>query len=160
MLKAIHARAAFGFLVTLALASLGSAQSQLVGDWSGSLDIGGQTAHILWHVVKAADGTITSTYDNVDEGITGIKVKTLTVTGAKVTAVVDAEMQVNGQDLTIAGSFEGTVSSDGNQVAGTWTQSQPQQAPPADITFKRDQAAPAAAPPPASPKESPQASPQ
>lgn len=160
MLRATPVRAALGLLLTLALTPFCSAQSQLVGEWSGSLDIGGQTAHILWHVVKAADGTITSTYDNVDEGITGIKVKTLTVTGAKVTAVVDADMQINGQDVTIAGNFEGTLSGDGNEVAGTWTQTEPQQAPPADITFKREQAAPAAAPAPASPKDSPQASPQ
>ncbi len=160
MLKTIPVRAALGLVVTLALASFCSAQSQLVGEWSGSLDIGGQTAHILWHVIKAQDGSITSTYDNVDEGVSGIKVKTLTVTGAKVTAVVDSAMQINGQDVTIAGNFEGTLSSDGNEVAGTWTQAEPQAAPPADITFKREQAAPAAAPSPASPKPAPQSSPQ
>ncbi|KAA6458267.1 hypothetical protein DYQ86_20330 [Acidobacteria bacterium AB60] len=153
MLKITPVRAAFAFLLTLALTPFCSAQSQLVGEWSGTLDIGGQTARILWHVVKAADGTVTSSYDNVDENVTGIKVKTLTVTGNKVTAVVDSDIQINGQDATVAGTFEGTLSSDGNQIAGTWTQTEPQQAPPADITFKREQAAPAATPAPASPQK-------
>lgn len=147
MRKTTFVLAALSFLPPLALTPLCSAQAELVGEWSGTISINGQSEHILWHVVKAADGSVSSTYDNVDEGVTGIKVKTLTVKDSAVTAAVDDVIHANGQDLQLVGTFEGTISKDGNEVTGKWTQTEPEPHDPAEISFKRDHPAPAAAPP-------------
>jgi hypothetical protein len=147
MPKATPAFAVLASLFTLALAPICSAQTQLVGEWSGSISVGDQTERILWHVVKAADGSVTSTFDNVDEGVLGIKVKTLTVDGSDVTAVIDDLIHPNGQDLPLSGTYAAKLNADGNEVTGTWTQTKPEEHPPADITFKRELAKPAAAPP-------------
>jgi len=123
------------------------AQAQFLGEWSGTFDRGGQTGHLLWHVVKAADGSVTATFDNVDEGVLGIKVKTLTFKDANVTALIDDVIHPNGQDVSLAGTFTGKLSEDGNEVTATWTQTQPEEQPAVDIVLKREQAAPAGSSP-------------
>jgi hypothetical protein len=147
MHKATPAFAVLALLFTLALTPICSAQTQLVGEWRGSIGVENQTERILWHVVKAEDGSVTSTFDNVDEGVLGIKVKTLTVDGSDVRAVIDDVIHPNGQDLHLSGTYAGKLNADGNEVTGTWTQTEPEEHPPADITFKREPAKPAAAGP-------------
>lgn len=124
------------------------AQAQLAGEWNGTLQAGGQSFHIVWHVTAAADGTPTSTIDNVDEGIIGIKVKTTTVKDSTVTLNVDDMVQINGQDVHIVGVSTGTLNKDATEFTGTWTQTDPAQ-PPADVVLKHAPApaAPAAAQP-------------
>lgn len=122
-------------------------QASLVGDWEGTLNAGGNEAHLVWHVTAGADGAVTSTFDNKDEGVSGIKVKEMALNGSKLTLSVDDQMEVNGETVNIRGTFEGTVSADGNEVTGTWTQTDPQEQPPVEIHLKRSAAAPAAAAP-------------
>jgi hypothetical protein len=124
-------------LAVLALAGRCYGQSSLVGEWEGTLDANGNELHLVWHVVAGADGAITSTFDNKDEGVSGIKVKEMVLNGSKLTLTVDDQMEVNGSAVNIRGSFEGTVSADGNEVTGTWTQTDPQEEPPTQIQFKR-----------------------
>jgi hypothetical protein len=137
------------FLVALTLTPLCSAQAQLVGDWAGTLAAGGQTFRIAWHVTKAPDGTVTSTFDNIDMGVFSIKVKSMVLTGSELTMNVDTVIQANGQDETVRGIVAGKISADSNQVAGTWTQAEPPQ-PPVDMVMKRVPAVPAAAAAPTS----------
>lgn len=125
------------------------AQASLAGDWEGTLDANGTQVHLVWHVTAAADGTLSSTFDNKDEGVSGIKVKTMEYKDSKLTLTVDDQIDVNGSAVNVRGSFVGTVSADGNEITGTWTQTEPEQGP-ADIHLKR--VAPAAAPA-ASPKD-------
>lgn len=124
-------------LLALSLSPLCLAQKNLVGDWHGTLEANGNKMHVLWHVVAAADGTVTSTFDNVDEDIIGIKVKTMTVEGSKITLAVDDQLEANGETINIKGSFAGTVSDDGKEVSGNWTQEEPQQGP-LEVHFVRD----------------------
>lgn len=131
-------------LMILALTPLCSAQAQLAGDWQGTLAAGGQDFRLVWHVVKAAGGSVTSTFDNVDQGVFGIKVKSMVLNGSDLTLTIDTVIQPNGQDVTLRGVLAGKVSADGNAVAGTWTQTEPDN-PPVDLTLKRVQAAPPAA---------------
>ena len=128
------------------LVPVSSAQASLAGDWQGTLDANGSTFRVAWHVTAAPDGTITSTFDNIDENIYGIKVKTTSVKGSDITMSVDDVIEVNGQSAPVKGEFTGTISSDGNEVNGAWTQAEPEQ-PPAQIHFKR--AAPGSPAPPA-----------
>ena len=116
------------------------AQASLVGDWEGILNANGTEIHVAWHVAAAADGTVTSTIENKDEGISGIKVKQAELKDSKLTFTVDDQVEVNGETVNVKGTFEGTVSSDGNEVTGTWTQMEPEQ-PPMEIHFNRVSAA-------------------
>jgi hypothetical protein len=134
-------------LMALALTPVCSAQAQLAGDWRGTLSAGGQDFRLAWHVVKAADGSVTSTFDNVDQGVFGIKVKSTALSGSDLTVTIDTVIQPNGQDMALRGVLAGKVSADGNELTGTWTQTDPDQ-PPVDLTMKRVQAAPPAAPSP------------
>ena len=120
------------------------AQASLAGDWEGILNASGTEVHVAWHVTAAADGTVTSTIENHDEGVSGIKVKQMELKDSKITFTVDDQIEVNGQTLNVKGTFEGTVSADGNEITGTWMQTEPEEQPEAEIHFKR--ASPAASP--------------
>lgn len=137
-------RCALSAVLALSLSPLCLAQATLVGEWHGTLEANGNTMHVLWHVVAAADGSVTSTFDNVDENINGIKVKSMTVEGSKITLAVDDQVEANGETINIKGSFAGTLSEDGKEVTGNWTQDEPQQGP-LEVHFVRDAPTPSAA---------------
>lgn len=122
------------------------AQARLAGDWQGTLDANGTTFHLVWHLTAAPDGAFTSTFDNLDEGVYGIKAKTTTVKGSDVTAEVDDTVQANGQVMKVSGSLVGKFNADGTEMAGTFTQVEPQAQPTANVLFKHS-AAPAATQP-------------
>ncbi|HEY2858955.1 MAG TPA: hypothetical protein VGJ21_11105 [Terracidiphilus sp.] len=129
------------------------AQASLAGDWRGSLDANGTPLRIIWHVTVGADGAISSTFDNVDESIMGIKVKTTEIKGSDVTASVDDTVQVNGQEVNVKGVFAGKLNADQTEVEGTWTQTEPEE-PSMPLTLKHQSTQ--AAPPPAGAPTAPQ----
>jgi len=136
-------RIAGTLLVGLAFAPIAPAQSPILGDWEGTLDSNSQTYRIAWHVTAAADGTLTSTIDNLDEQIFGIKVKSTVIKGLEVTLTVDDTVQSNGEDITIRGITTGTFNSDMTELTGTWTAANQ---PPANFTLKHVPAQPATPP--------------
>jgi hypothetical protein len=131
--------------VALTLTPFSSAQAKLAGDWQGTFEANGVTFRLVWHVAAASDGTLTSTIDDIDESIYGIKTKTTTVKGSSVKIEIDDVINPNGQDINLKGSFEGTLNQEANEVSGTWTQIAPPQ-DPIQITFKHGAAKPAASP--------------
>jgi hypothetical protein len=151
----LFARLSILAISIMSMAAISSAQANLTGDWQGTLDANGTTFRVAWHATAAPDGKITSTFDNIDQSIYGIKVKTTAIKGSDITMSVDDIMQINGQDTPIRGEFKGVVSADGKEVNGTWTQTDPEQ-PPAEVHFKR--VAPTSPAPPAPP--APPAAPQ
>jgi hypothetical protein len=126
----------------LTLSSLGRAQAQLVGEWSGVVKAGDQNLKLLWHVKPGTDSAVISTFDNVDQQVFGIKTTALKVDGAKVTVTIDDTVPMGGSEMNLKGIVEGTLSKDGNEFTGTWTQTAPEAQPPIDFELKR-QAAPA-----------------
>lgn len=136
MKLAVISRLAIAVLSALALAPLSPAQASLAGDWTGTFAAGGNTMHVAWHVVAAPDGSLTSTIDNIDESVYGIKTKSTTLKGSNVSFSVDEQIQANGQDVHVVGSFAGTIAANGNEVNGTFTQEQPQEGA-LEIHFER-----------------------
>jgi hypothetical protein len=126
-------------LTVLTLTAFCPAQSNLAGDWLGTVDAGGSTFHVAWHAVAAPDGTLTSTLDNIDENVFGIKLKSLSLKGTELTMSVDDTISVNGQDIPIRGEVAAKLSEDGNKVSGAWTQTDPEQ-PPAPLQLERSPA--------------------
>ena len=119
----------------------GRSQESLVGQWEGIIDANGTPMHLVWHVTRGADGSVASTFDNVDESAFGIKVKSMNLKGSDLTLEVDDVIDANGSQVNVKGSFVGTVSQDGSEVTGTFTQTEPQPQPPMELHLKRDTAA-------------------
>jgi len=110
------------------------AESQIAGDWQGTLSAGGAELRLVLHITAAKDGNLTATLDSIDQGANGIPVSAVTLKDSKLSLTLDA----------INGSYEGVVNQDATKIAGTWSQGQP-----LPLDFKRTpaQAASAAAPP-------------
>lgn len=141
-------------VAALTLVPFCSAQTKLAGDWHGTyVDANGTTFRLAWHVKAAPDGTLTSTLDNIDQNIFGIKAKSTTVKGSDVKLEVDDTISPNGQDINLKGSFTGTLNKDEDELVGTWTQIAPPQ-DPLQITFKHDAAQSAATAPSSAPPSS------
>ncbi|MGD0787219.1 MAG: alpha/beta fold hydrolase [Terracidiphilus sp.] len=123
-------------LAALALSPLCRAQSQIAGDWQGTLNAGGTPFRIAWHVTAAKDGRLTSTLDNIDQGIFAIPVKSIALNSSRLTLTVDDVIQVNGESVNLRGTLEGTIDKNSTELKGTWTQIEPEQ-PPAELSLKR-----------------------
>ena len=100
------------------------AQSQLVGDWLGTVKAGNTPLHVAWHVAAAKDGTITSTIDNLDQRIYGLPVSAMSVKDNALTLTLDTARVIDGDTINIRGTFTGTISSDGTEIHGRWFQGQ------------------------------------
>ncbi|MGO8932668.1 MAG: hypothetical protein ACLPLZ_01060 [Terracidiphilus sp.] len=120
--------------VSLQDASNAVAESQLAGDWQGTLSAGGAELRLVLHMGAARDGSLTATLDSVDQGAYGIPVSAISVNGTAFKMTVDA----------VHGTYTGTVNKDASEIDGTWSQGQP-----IDLNFHRS-ATPL--PPPAPPK--------
>ncbi len=123
--------------VSLQAAMNAVAESQLAGDWQGTLSAGSVQLRLVLHVTATKDGSLTATMDSVDQGAYGIPITTVTLKDSKFSLVVDA----------VHGTYEGTVNKDASEIDGTWSQGQP-----IELNFRRS-ATPL--PPPAPPKPAP-----
>jgi len=97
---------------TMALAGSGWAQTGMEGTWQGSLEAGAVKLRVGLHIAKNEKGKWTSTFDSIDQGAIGLPVKVTTVSGAAL------HFEMPGMGL----SFDGKLSADGTQIAGTMTQ--------------------------------------
>lgn len=109
-------------LSALALSPLCLAQSQIAGDWLGTLNAGGMQLRLALHIAAAKDGTLTATLDSLDQGALGIPVTSATLKDSKLSLTVDA----------VHGTYEGTVNKDATGIDGTWSQGMP-----LELNFKR-----------------------
>jgi len=90
-------------------------QSKIAGDWNGTLSAGRENQHLVLHVKRAADGSLSATMDNVDQGENGIQVSAITLNAEKLHLSVDA----------VHGTYDGTVNGEGTEIEGTWSQGTP-----------------------------------
>lgn len=96
----------------LLFASAVSLAQDVTGDWNGTLNTGAGELRLVLHVTKNPDGTLKSTLDSVDQGAKGIPVTSTTLKDSTLSLKVDA----------VNGTYEGKVSADAKEIAGTWTQ--------------------------------------
>jgi hypothetical protein len=89
-------------------------QQPVVGTWQGTLanGMGGQIRVVL-KVAQTPQGALTATMDSPDQNASGIPVAKIAVEDKKVTLDVTA----------VAGSYEGTLDPQKNEISGTWKQS-------------------------------------
>ena len=108
----------FGLMLMLGLGStpalLAAETPAIVGNWVGTLDPGGQPKKkIVVHVSADQDGTLTGTIDFPDQQTSGIQ---LTVITYKAGAL-------HFESTGLPGSYDGTMTKENSQIAGTLTQS-------------------------------------
>jgi pimeloyl-ACP methyl ester carboxylesterase len=92
-------------------AQAASAAPTLAGTWSGTLTTPAAALRLSLTVTAAADGGLVGVLDSVDQG-----------QKLPVSALTSQNGVVRFQVPSVGGSFEGTLSPDGSQVQGTWTQ--------------------------------------
>jgi pimeloyl-ACP methyl ester carboxylesterase len=99
----------------LLMCSLAAPAQDLTGDWQGTLSLGPRQLRLILHVDKADDATWKATLASIDQSPdwgAGIPVDSVTVSATSFKFSVAA----------LRGTYDGTVASDGNSIAGTWTQ--------------------------------------
>ncbi|MFO0909345.1 MAG: alpha/beta hydrolase [Isosphaeraceae bacterium] len=80
--------------------------------WEGSLKVGQVSLRLVFNVVKAEDGRLSATMDSPDQGATGLKVDTVTITPDRVQFELKA----------LFAKFEGRPNKAGNEAEGQWIQ--------------------------------------
>jgi uncharacterized protein (TIGR03435 family) len=83
----------------------------ITGDWQGTLQAG-QALRIVMNITKADPGGLKAVMHSIDQGGQAIPATAVTLQGSTVKMAV----------AMIEGSYEGTLSADGNSITGTWTQ--------------------------------------
>jgi pimeloyl-ACP methyl ester carboxylesterase len=91
------------------------------GDWKGTLEAGGTKLDLVLHISRK-DGALSATLDSPDQGATGLPIDSITVTGKS----LRFEMS------SLGASYKGTISADGTQIEGEFSQGQS-----VPLTFKR-----------------------
>ena len=97
-------------------------QLDVVGDWQGSLNGGAAELHLVLHIVKAQNGSLSATLDSVDQNAIGIPVTKITLKDSELQLTVDA----------VHGSYDGRINADATAIKGIWFQGQP-----LNLEFKR-----------------------
>ena len=108
----VFARLSVLTILLALLISSGRAQTPITGDWKGTLSAGGNELHLIFHISADKDGKLSATIDSVDQGANGIPVSAISLNGSKLNMTIDA----------VHGTYEGTVSADGDTIGGTWSQ--------------------------------------
>ena len=85
--------------------------SDIDGTWSGSLNAGGQTLRLVFHIVNTADG-LTATLDVPDQRAKAAPVTSVTRDGTTLKMEIKA----------VGAVFEGRISEDRKTISGTMTQ--------------------------------------
>jgi uncharacterized protein (TIGR03435 family) len=92
-----------------AQAAPANAPQDIADTWQGTLHTNRDVRFVI-RIMKASDGTLSATFYNIDGDPGGIPVISTTLKGSLLKL-----------DLPF-GTYEGTVSADGNSITGTWTQ--------------------------------------
>ena len=110
ILRLLTILAALLMLGTMACAQVKIAP--LSGNWTGALTVSGTTLHLVCHFSPAPDGTLSGTFDSIDQGAIGLSFSTVRVTG----------QTVHLEAARLGASFDGTLDAAAKTVTGHWMQ--------------------------------------
>ncbi|CAN5496037.1 hypothetical protein BH20ACI3_BH20ACI3_37360 [soil metagenome] len=88
-----------------------SSPRKIEGDWEGTLDAGTAKLRLVLHIVRK-DGVLSATLDSPDQGATGLRIDSITLSSAS----VRFEMK------SLGGLYEGQLAKDDSQIEGKWMQ--------------------------------------
>jgi uncharacterized protein (TIGR03435 family) len=87
------------------------ARGDIGGSWQGTLNIGPKSLRIVLQIARADKGWSAKMY-SIDQGAQPINASSVSLDGSAFKCAVDM----------VGGSYQGTLSSDGNVITGAWTQ--------------------------------------
>jgi len=99
-------------LLCVLVTSVAAAPVDITGDWAGALEVGAARLHLILHVTRGDGGALRATMDSVDQGANGIPVDVISVQGRSLHFEMNA----------LGASYDGTLSDDGTELAGDFTQ--------------------------------------
>ena len=117
-----------------AAANSTTATPGVVGDWRGTLTAGGQQFRLVLKVTRTPAGGLAATLDSPDQSATDLLLEDVTY--------ADRILRFEFRAGPTPAVFEGALSRDGTEVAGSW-----QQGVPYPLVFTREGANANAAPP-------------
>jgi pimeloyl-ACP methyl ester carboxylesterase len=88
------------------------AASGVEGNWQGALDVGAFKLRLVLKISKSADGKLTATVDSLDQNAKDLVVDTITL----------QDGTLNFEMKALGASYVGTLSKDGSQLTGKFTQ--------------------------------------
>jgi len=99
-------------VVLIVMLSIGvvHAQQNIAGSWQGTLQAGKELRLVF--VIAGEGSGLKATMHSIDQGAQGIPVTTISLHGTTLRMSI----------AVISGTFEGTLSADGNTISGTFTQ--------------------------------------
>lgn len=102
------------FAVALLTGAIAFAQTppDITGQWQGTLHAPGRDLRTVLKVSKTPDGKLAAVLYSIDQGGGGIGASSVSLEGSTFKYAISM----------INGSFEGTLSADGNTITGKWTQ--------------------------------------
>lgn len=92
-------------------AMLGAQTPDITGSWQGTLANGGRELRIIAKIFKD-DGALKGLFYSIDQGPGGLATGTMTLQGSAFTFTIPG----------LGGTYQGTLSPDGNAITGTWAQ--------------------------------------
>jgi len=111
----VNTRSLWIAALLLLMSSRAAPAQDLTGDWQGTLSVGQVQLRLILHVDKADDTTRKATLASIDQSPdwgAGVPVDSVTESGTSFKFSVAA----------LRGAYDGTIASDRNSIAGTWTQ--------------------------------------
>jgi len=84
----------------------------LLGSWEGMLQAGGTQLTVRFHIGKDETGTLTGTMDSPDQGVTGLPVASVSLSGR------DLDIDI----AAVAGKLTGRISEHERRIEGHWHQ--------------------------------------
>jgi non-heme chloroperoxidase len=107
----------FRFLALAGLTACLAHPQDVTGNWQGTLKTGGQSLRLILQVSKSNQGDWKAVLQVIDQEdfYSRFPASTVTLNASTLKLAVEA----------VSGAYEGTISSDGNSIHGTWTKDQP-----------------------------------
>lgn len=87
------------------------AHGDIAGNWQGTLNVGQRSLRIILQIARADKGWSAKMY-SIDQGAQPINASSVSLDGSAFKCAVDM----------VGGSYQGTLSSDGDVITGAWTQ--------------------------------------
>lgn len=98
--------------------------SPIIGNWEGTLDPGAQPKKkVVVHITATPEGILSGTIDYPDESVSGVLI----------TAIQYKEPNLHFENSSGEVAYDGTMSKDNTEIAGTWKQG----AAPLSLTLKK-----------------------
>lgn len=94
------------------VSGLAISAQDIAGDWKGTLKAGTAELHGVLHITKDKDGGLHAILDSVDQGVLGIPLDSV--------KLEDTKVHIHSGALN--GDYDGTLSTDGQSITGTWKQ--------------------------------------